>query len=215
MSIIHLAKESRICETAPSDRRTRLLISAARGFSAHGFKGASLRDIASDAGVSLTLVDHYFGTKEQLLSAVIARHHEACKKRMADLRAALGAQGPPPSLAKVVHAWVRSEFDLYKSEEGADYLLFLIKLMADQHLGMGVQRTLDCSEPIVLHALELARPVATPDMRESAFIIARGALHSAIIDCTVDVESDGSAGFDRAVEFGQSFILGGLTSALH
>lgn len=43
---------------------------ALRRFAAHGVAGTTLRVIASDAGVSLGLVQHRFGTKERLVDAV-------------------------------------------------------------------------------------------------------------------------------------------------
>lgn len=43
---------------------------ALRRFAAHGVAGTTLRAIASDAGVSLGLVQHRFGTKERLVDAV-------------------------------------------------------------------------------------------------------------------------------------------------
>ncbi len=43
---------------------------ALRRFAAHGVAGTTLRVIATDAGVSLGLVQHRFGTKERLVEAV-------------------------------------------------------------------------------------------------------------------------------------------------
>ena len=43
---------------------------ALRRFAAHGVAGTMLRVIATDAGVSLGLVQHRFGTKERLVEAV-------------------------------------------------------------------------------------------------------------------------------------------------
>jgi AcrR family transcriptional regulator len=214
MSPTHLIEAVGATTPLPAARRARILASAAHAFSANGFKGASLRDIASDAAVSLTLVDHYFGSKEQLLSAVVANHHEVCKKRMAGLRAALDADGRPASLAQLTQAWVRHEFELYDSEDSADYLLFLVKLMNDPHVSATIQRDLDCSEPVILHALALAAPTSTETDRQSAFSLARSALHAAILDCSVAPETGELDEIDIAIDFGSRFILGGLRAAL-
>ena len=67
---------------ADSERTKRRLIeTAGRHFSSHGPAGTSLRDVATDAGVSLATIHHYFGTKQQL--------HDACVEALyAELAAA-------------------------------------------------------------------------------------------------------------------------------
>jgi AcrR family transcriptional regulator len=212
MSIIQLAPQA---GEVTRDRRARLLASAARAFATNGFKAASLREIASTAGVSLTLVDHHFGSKEQLLFAVVASHHETCKRRMAGFREALHAGKRPVCLARLAEVWVRHEFELSNSAEGGDYLLFLIKLMNDQHVGSGIRQMLDCSEPIVVNALAVAMPVATLAERDRSFIVARGALHAAIIDCAVAMDAGLVDEINGAIDFCTAFILAGLKAALH
>jgi AcrR family transcriptional regulator len=47
-----------------------LMESAIQAFSQFGYEGASLRDIASDAGVPLSTIHMYFGSKSELYGAV-------------------------------------------------------------------------------------------------------------------------------------------------
>ena len=49
--------------------REQILAAATREFAEHGFRGASIRGIASAAGVSAGLVQHHFGTKDGLKQA--------------------------------------------------------------------------------------------------------------------------------------------------
>src|SRR4051812_22214648 len=53
------------------DTREAILDSSRKAFSERGFDGASIRAIATGAGVDPALVHHYFGTKEQLFLAAI------------------------------------------------------------------------------------------------------------------------------------------------
>ncbi|HET8662395.1 MAG TPA: TetR family transcriptional regulator, partial [Micromonosporaceae bacterium] len=48
------------------DTRQAIMTSARHAFAERGYDGASIRAIATDAGVDPALVHHYFGTKEQL-----------------------------------------------------------------------------------------------------------------------------------------------------
>jgi AcrR family transcriptional regulator len=51
------------------DTREAILSTARKAFGEKGFDGASIRSIATGAGVDPALVHHYFGTKDQLFVA--------------------------------------------------------------------------------------------------------------------------------------------------
>ena len=53
--------------------REAILGSALRAFAEKGYDGVGLREIAEGIGVTAMLVHHYFGSKEQLFSEVVAR----------------------------------------------------------------------------------------------------------------------------------------------
>ncbi|MFC6020335.1 TetR family transcriptional regulator [Plantactinospora solaniradicis] len=53
------------------DTREAILAAAREVFAERGFDGASIRAIATSAGVDPALVHHYFGTKDQLFVATI------------------------------------------------------------------------------------------------------------------------------------------------
>lgn len=53
------------------DTRRRILETALDLFAAHGYEGASTRQIADGAGVNLPAIQYYFGNKEGLYRAVI------------------------------------------------------------------------------------------------------------------------------------------------
>lgn len=54
-----------------SDRRTKIQDVARRHFAAKGYRGTSLRAIAAEAGVDVSLISHYFGGKAALLVATM------------------------------------------------------------------------------------------------------------------------------------------------
>lgn len=55
----------------PEQVRARILKSALNVFATHGFEGTSVRNIASDAHVSISLLIYHFGSKEELWRATI------------------------------------------------------------------------------------------------------------------------------------------------
>jgi AcrR family transcriptional regulator len=56
-----------------ADTREKILDAAERHFAGHGFAGTSLRAVIREAGVNLAAVHYHFGTKEDLLRAVLDR----------------------------------------------------------------------------------------------------------------------------------------------
>lgn len=55
------------------DTRERILDAAEHLFAERGFDGTSIRDVTADAGVNLAAVHYHFGSKEDLLRAVLER----------------------------------------------------------------------------------------------------------------------------------------------
>lgn len=56
------------------DRRTQILEAAVVCFAKRGFHQASMHDISAEAGISVGLIYRYFENKEEVISAMAARH---------------------------------------------------------------------------------------------------------------------------------------------
>jgi AcrR family transcriptional regulator len=91
-----------------ADTIDALMESAIHCFSRYGYEGASLRDIAANAGVPLSTIHMYFGSKAELYTAIERKSWaEIDDERSALLgeslaRARAGAR--PPELADLIHA---------------------------------------------------------------------------------------------------------------
>jgi AcrR family transcriptional regulator len=87
--------------------KDKLMDAAEKLFARRGFHGASLRDITTAAGVDLALVNYHFGSKNELLAAVIERRggilNEERLQRLAAVRS--NASPNPPSTEAVVDAF--------------------------------------------------------------------------------------------------------------
>ena len=103
-----------------TDTKERILDAAEQLFADLGFATTSLRDITSEAGVNLASVNYHFGSKEALLSAVLARRiapiNELRTQRLDEVeRGAAGAMGS--ALEDVLRAFIAPPFEM-KAECG-------------------------------------------------------------------------------------------------
>jgi AcrR family transcriptional regulator len=69
----------------PPDNRAKLLYAAASLFAEQGYAATSTRAIAAHAGCNLALISHYFGSKEGLLKALVARSFEKLGVKLDEL----------------------------------------------------------------------------------------------------------------------------------
>lgn len=89
--------------------RSAILDAGERVFALHGFDGAGMRRIATEAGVAQALLHYHFGTKERLFEAVFARRSDAInaeRERRLDRLFAPDGQGRP-SLEDLIEALFR------------------------------------------------------------------------------------------------------------
>jgi AcrR family transcriptional regulator len=83
--------------TAARNRRERILDAAEQAFAEFGFAGASLRHIVQAARVNLATVYYYFGSKEELMEAVVERRFGPLRtEHMETLQSATAAAGGRP-----------------------------------------------------------------------------------------------------------------------
>lgn len=171
-------------------RRDRILEAAAGAFAMHGYRGSSLRDIAREAGCSLTLLDHHFGGKNQLLDAVLAQQHLSCEKRLEGLRAGIEAAGEL-DLDAFVARWVNYEFDLYTMPQGRLYLQLMMRLSTEAEVESQRRRDLDCAQVLVMRAFARARPALDEEARQAGWFLASAALYAAIVQADEGTPPEG------------------------
>jgi AcrR family transcriptional regulator len=99
-----------------NDTRERILDAAERRFANHGFEATSLRAVLADANANLAAVHYYFGSKEELLRAVITRVVEpANNERLRLLAEAEQLATPdPPELEAILDAFVGPDLRLIR-----------------------------------------------------------------------------------------------------
>jgi AcrR family transcriptional regulator len=88
--------------------KEKIMDAAEQLFARRGFHGTSVRDITGAAGVDLALVNYHFGSKKQLLAAVLERRGQVLNEERLQRLAAerLRAAPDPPSTEAVVDAFL-------------------------------------------------------------------------------------------------------------
>jgi AcrR family transcriptional regulator len=103
------------------DRRRHIIEALWRITVRGGLSAATFREVAAEAGVSVRLVQYYFGTKAELLHA--ANKHVA-ERMTARVRSRLSTLGPDAQPRDVVHALVRAFLPTDRESREAMLLFF-------------------------------------------------------------------------------------------
>ena len=88
--------------------RTRILAAAMRQIAERGYAGMRLADVAVDAGVSLGLVQHYFGTRTGLLQAAFEAGTEVNLRKAREIA---DGSGPPGDRLAALVKWGCADID--------------------------------------------------------------------------------------------------------
>jgi len=159
-------------------RKSAILQAANHHFAHHGFRGASLRDIARDAGVSLTLLNHHFGSKLQLLGAVIEAHRAVLDDRATRLLEVMQRGPGNYSLDDLVQVWIRLGFDTAARPDGEMFLRLVARVIDDpsEEAVQVVREKLDDAALVFIDALQQVFPHASRYAAASAYIFVSAAM---------------------------------------
>jgi len=102
------------------ETRDRILVSAARVFSAHGYAAGTTNRIAAEAGLSVGSLYQYFPNKDAVLVELVRRHVADGTRHLVD---ALGA-GAPGSLEDWVGLLVDAMIANHRDDPGLHQVLF-------------------------------------------------------------------------------------------
>ena len=83
------------------ERRRQIAAALVRTAAARGLPAAGMREVAAEAGVSVRLIQYYFGTKEQLMLFTMRQLAEQMGERAL---ARIRALGSPPTPRSIISA---------------------------------------------------------------------------------------------------------------
>lgn len=109
-----------------SDTKTRILDAAEKLFAERGFSETSLRLITSKAEVNLASVNYHFGSKKELIRAVLARYLDRFMPEASDELVLIKASGSP-SLNDIFSSLVKPllELNKFKADGTSTFLQLL------------------------------------------------------------------------------------------
>jgi AcrR family transcriptional regulator len=105
--------------------KDRILDAAEALFGELGFGDTSMRQLAATAGVNLAAANYHFGSKENLLSAVLSRRFGPINDLRIARLAQLDATGGPVALEALLEAFLAPALALLSSPDGARFLRLL------------------------------------------------------------------------------------------
>lgn len=97
--------------------KTKILNAAEVLFADKGFNGTSLREITSQAEVNLAAVNYHFGSKKELIKAVMSRYMNELSPRLESALHALCLDEAQPTLIEVFSAFLEPLLHLNSFKE--------------------------------------------------------------------------------------------------
>uniref|UniRef100_A0AAU3H6V8 TetR family transcriptional regulator n=1 Tax=Streptomyces sp. NBC_01401 TaxID=2903854 RepID=A0AAU3H6V8_9ACTN len=118
---------------ATPDTRTQILDAAERLFAEHGYRGTSVRAITKLAGANLAAVGYHFGSKAELMGAVVRRVVEPITAAQCAGLDELLARTPEPPVGELVEAFAGPLFDEMPAggEGGARTSRLIVTILSD------------------------------------------------------------------------------------
>ncbi len=105
--------------SARKEQRDRVLEAAAALFAEKGFGGTGMRELARRAGVSLSMINYYFGSKQGVLEKLLDDQHDRY------VAAVKGALESAETVEGKVRAWVRAAVTVARHQGAAMRVAFI------------------------------------------------------------------------------------------
>lgn len=207
-----------LAAAARPDRKAAILLAAERLFAQHGYHAVSIRQIAAEAGVPLALVGYYYGAKHELFYAIFAHWQSTIDQRLALLAEVFAGGAEPPTLRRVVRAFVEPVLALRASPEGEYYAMLVAREL--QYRTPDTDRVLaEMFDPMAhafIDALHRLRPRQPRARAAWAYQFAMGALLHHLTDYRIERLSHGKnpPNSPTAAPLLIDFITAGIEAAL-
>jgi AcrR family transcriptional regulator len=191
--------------------KQKILDTAERLFADHGYAGTSLRQVTAEAGVNLASIHYHYGSKEELLDAVVQRRAEPVNaERLALLEAAIAqAGGRPLKVEAILEALIRPMAAAATRNE--QFVRFMGRVFAEGLMPHIVKKHFHH----VMQRFIAALRQTMPDLPEQEFLwrihFMMGALAQTMCGSPETLQILGvSSGFDERIDRLKRFLSAGL-----
>jgi AcrR family transcriptional regulator len=157
---------------AGHDTRERLLDAAERLFATRGIDASSVRDITDSAGANLAAVNYHFGSKHELIVAIVQRRADQLGQRRSELLDELEAGGAV-DLRSVIRAMVLPTAELVAADPSGRFYVSFLAALDDHPELMPVLDVFDASTDRYLRVLARATPGMPEPERVLRFAVAK------------------------------------------
>jgi AcrR family transcriptional regulator len=160
----------------------RLVATAERLFAEGGIEGVSLRDITTAAGANTAAVHYHFGSKDELVLAILQRRAAEIGKRRDVYLSRIEAVPEAPTVRQVVRALVLPTAELAADDAhgGRYYIGFLAALLERPENVATMDDVYGEQTNRYLTALERCVPEVPADVRVLRFAFAKDFLNRAL-----------------------------------
>lgn len=202
------------------DTRTALLDAAERLMAEHGINGVSLRTILTAAGANAAALHYHFGSREDLIEALLARHGRRNNLRRREMLDALEANKQTPDIYDVVDAVVDPLLEMLREEKeaGRRFVRFLARLHSDRtdiHLEAEKKYFPDIRERLARMLAKSCPHVPKAELRRRVTMMLDVMLQS-LANADVMAEAwDGNKHFNALTRYAETlklFLAGGLSA---
>lgn len=144
-------------------QRELLLTTAERMFAARGIDAVSLRAVMAGAGTNVAAINYHFGSKDQLVRALVERRSAEVGLRREPYLAALESEDCPTA-AGLAEAFVRPVAEMVTAGNQA-WVCFVHGILAARHPALAVLNETFAPSAhrisVVLHRIDPAAPTTT------------------------------------------------------
>nr|WP_306455035.1 helix-turn-helix domain-containing protein [Pseudovibrio flavus] len=200
-----------------------MLDSAERLLTEHGMAATSVRMITEEAGANVASVNYHFGSKEDLIRAVLERRMADIDDMRMQRLDALEVGGRKPSVDEIVRACIEPLIVQGVSRETSEmvpFVLLLRQLMADPDMGQKILHNWE--PPLVLQRVgrALSAATGTRELRPLELKLMAMLMHSSAIEILHAITGKPSSAYEAApdrdeiVERGMRFAISGIEAYL-
>lgn len=113
--------------------KERILDAAERLFAEKGVDASSLRQVTGAAGVNVAAIHYHFGSKEELLRAVIGRRFDPVNQERLKQLDRLETAGAPPDVEAILRAFLEPALDMLDAlgEQGSLLARLVARIYSD------------------------------------------------------------------------------------